>query len=70
METQRVSSSNIASIGYDEPTSTLEVRFLNGGIYHYFNVPLNVYRGLMAASSHGTYLNAHIKGTYKYRKVN
>lgn len=70
METQRVSSSNIASIGYDESTSTLEVRFLNGGIYHYFNVPLSAYRGLMTASSHGTYLNAYIKGVYRYRKVN
>lgn len=43
METKNVVSSNIAAIGYDQSTSTLEVRFKNGGIYHYHNVPLYIY---------------------------
>lgn len=69
METQRVSSSSISSIGYDSSSSTLEIRFLNGGVYHYFNVPLNIYQNLMSASSHGTYLNTYIKGGYRYTKI-
>lgn len=69
MHRQAVSSQNIASIGYDEPTQLLEVEFLNGGIYHYFNVPSAVYDALMAAPSHGTYLNAYVKGQYQYQKV-
>lgn len=69
MQRQPVSSSNIASIGYDQATQILEVEFLNSTVYQYFNVPLPVYEALMAAGSHGTYLNAYIKGHYQYQKV-
>ncbi len=69
MQRKRVSSSNIASIGYDPITSILEIEFLSRSIYHYINVPERVYRSLMHASSHGKYLNAYIKGHYRYRQV-
>jgi len=64
-----VSSSNIASIGYDSGNSTLEIEFHNGGIYQYFNVPETIHNGIMSASSHGTYFHEHIKDVYEYRKV-
>lgn len=69
MERKPVSSSNIASIGYDEATSTLEIEFLNNSIYQYFDVPQHIYRGLMSAESHGKYLAQNIKGVYRYSKV-
>ena len=69
MQRQPVSSSNIASIGYDQATQILEIGFLNNTVYQYFYVPLPVYLGLMAAGSHGSYLAAHIKGHYQYQKV-
>lgn len=68
MNRQPVSSSNIASIGYDAALQILEVEFLNGSVYHYLNVPEAEYDALMAAGSHGTYLNAHIKPRYPYQK--
>jgi len=65
-----VSSSNLASVGYDPATNTLEVEFLNGSIYHYFNVPPSIYSGLMSASSHGSYLDQYVKkGGYSYRQI-
>lgn len=69
MERKPVSSSNIASIGYDEATSTLEIEFLNNSIYQYFDVPQHIYQGLMNADSHGQYLAQNIKGVYRYSKV-
>lgn len=69
MHRQPVSSSNIASIGYEAETETLEVEFLDGSIYHYFNVPSSLYDGLMNAASHGVYLNANIKGKYQYQRL-
>lgn len=69
MERKSVSSSNIASIGYDEATSTLEIEFLNNSIYQYFDVPQHIYQGLMNADSHGQYLAQNIKGVYRYSKV-
>jgi hypothetical protein len=70
MERQSVSSSNLASVGYDTQRHVLEVEFLNGSIYQYSGVPESEYRGLMSASSHGSYFNANIKnGGYSYHKV-
>lgn len=70
MKRQYVSSSNIASIGYDADNMVLEVEFLNGSIYQYYDVPQIIYDGLMAADSHGKYLAAYIKkGGYCYTRI-
>lgn len=69
MQRQPVDSSNIASIGYDEGTQTLEIEFLNGGVYQYFDVPQQVYNDMMGAGSHGQYLAQNIKGYYRYSKI-
>lgn len=65
MERQQVSSSDLASIGYDPSTHILEVEFVTGSLYQYQSVPSHTYRELMSASSHGRYFNQFIKkGTY------
>lgn len=69
MERIPVASSNIASIGFDEDSSTLEIEFLSGAVYQYFDVPFPVYEGLIEADSKGQYLAQHIKGKYRYVKV-
>lgn len=69
MEMINVDSSNVESVGYDEGSSTLQVKFKNGAMYQYFDVPENVFTGLRDADSIGGYLAARIKGTYRYTKV-
>lgn len=70
MDRTYVSSSNIESIGYDPMQMILEVEFLNGSIYQYYDVPEALYEGIMAAESHGKYLNEFIKkGGYRYERV-
>ena len=69
MPRRPVRSSDIASIGYDAQSNVLEVEFLNGAVYQYYQVPQAVYEGLMNANSHGGYLAAHVKGVYQYRRV-
>ncbi len=69
MKRTHVESSNIESIGYDSRSQTLEIEFLNGSVYQYFDVPERIYNGLMNADSHGKYINANIKGIYRYSKV-
>ncbi|NMC64107.1 MAG: KTSC domain-containing protein [SAR324 cluster bacterium] len=65
-----VSSSNIASICYDEATSTLEVEFLSGRIYHYYGIPQYMYEAFINADSKGKYLNEYIKKAgYSYAQV-
>jgi hypothetical protein len=60
----------LASVGYDKAMAVLEVAFVGGGVYQYFEVPSGVYAGLMSASSHGTYFDAHVKQAgYRFTKV-
>jgi hypothetical protein len=69
MKREHVDSSNIASIGYDSESQTLEIEFINGAVYQYFDVPEHIFTGIMKADSHGVYLNSTIKGYYRYSKV-
>ncbi len=69
MERYSVASSNISSIGYDAGTDTLEVEFLSGAIYQYYNVPKNMYDQLIQAGSKGRFLNTYIKNAYPYSRV-
>jgi hypothetical protein len=64
-----VSSSNVESIGYSESTESLFVKFLNGSIYEYKNVPKMEYEQLMAAPSIGSYMHRNIKGSYTYERI-
>ncbi|PZF71233.1 KTSC domain-containing protein [Taibaiella soli] len=62
-------SSVIARMEYDQAKEILRIIFLSGNIYEYLAVPQAEYDAMRAATSKGTYLNVHIKGKYRYRKV-
>jgi hypothetical protein len=70
MKRTNVESSNLASVGYDPSSMTLEIEFKKSGVYQYFEVPESVYEELMNANSHGEYFDANIKKAgYSYRKM-
>ena len=69
MDVKPVRSRDLALIGYDHATATLEIVFRAGGVYRYRQVPENVYHALMSASSHGTHFQKHIKSQYPFEKV-
>ncbi len=69
MRRHRISSSVLASIGYELSTRTLEAEFKTGKIYWYFGVPESVYLELLHAESHGTYFNKHIRDVYDFKLV-
>ena len=69
VEMTYVDSSNVEAIGYDKETQQLHVRFLSGATYMYDKVPEEIYEGLMAAPSKGSYLNRVIKGVYDHTKL-
>ncbi|MEU2626397.1 KTSC domain-containing protein [Kitasatospora sp. NPDC007106] len=69
MELKLVRSSNLRAVGYDEHSRLLEIAFLSGASYEYFEVPKDVYRSLMSATSHGKFFAAFIRGKYAYRRV-
>jgi len=69
MEQIALSSSTLRSAGYEPKSMTMEVVFLNGTIYQYFDVPEHVFQGLLTAPSAGIYLNSSIKGAYRYARM-
>lgn len=69
MERLSVSSLDIRSIGYDSQSLILEVEFISGDIYQYFNVPEYLYNVLINSSSKGQFLNDNIRFGYRYQKI-
>ncbi len=66
---QPVTSSDLASVGYDNEGKILEIEFNSGQVYQYFAVPEYIYEGLMNATSHGKYFNQEIKDNYQFQKL-
>lgn len=68
-EYQKVISSNVDIVGYDPETSILSLEFKDGGVYNYFDVPINVFRNLKRAASKGKFCHRRIYPFYDYEKV-
>lgn len=64
-----VVSSDLASIGYDAATQTLEIEFKATGVYRYFSVPAEVYEALRTTPSPGKFFLANIKGKFAWEKA-
>lgn len=64
----RVKSSNIHSIGYSAELKIIQVQFLSGSVYEYYDVPVNEYEAFLKADSKGKFLNRNLH-KYKYRQV-
>jgi hypothetical protein len=69
MDREPVASTNLASVGYDEASQTLEVEFANGNVYQYYNVGEALYEQFKQASSKGVFLNMYIKNAYPFSRV-
>lgn len=69
MDREPVDSSNVADVGYDLETATLEVGFLNGSVYQYYDVPDEVYHEFMMAASKGQFVWQYLRGQYEYERV-
>jgi hypothetical protein len=64
-----VVSSDLASIGYDPASQTLEIEFKATGVYHYFSVPADIYESLRTTPSPGKFFLANIKGKFAWEKT-
>lgn len=71
IERTPVRSSALRSVGYDQEQRVLEIEFTGGEVYRYFDVPAEVYRGLMAAESHGRYFHQYVRDkSFRYQRMN
>jgi hypothetical protein len=69
MERKRVNSSKLKSVGYDEPSRTLEIEMSTGQIFQYVGVYPEVYRRLMAAPNPTAFYDDKIAEEYTAKRV-
>lgn len=62
---QSVQSSAIAKVGYSKRHHILEIEFVNGAIYRYFDIPISVHRDLMSAESKARFYDSNIRKHYR-----
>jgi hypothetical protein len=65
----RVSSSAIVRIHYDADGRALDVVFVTGRIYRYFDVPAETYQRFVEASSKGKFFNAEIIDRFRFEEI-
>jgi len=61
MKRTPVTSSSIASVGYDDAAQVMEIEFKTGRVYQFPMIPRDKYDALMAAPSVGKYYAANFK---------
>jgi len=67
-----VSSEGITEVGYHEEADsrgTLELKFSNGGVYEFFNVPMKMYDEFMHSPSREDYYRANIGTRFPCTRV-
>ena len=64
-----VQSSNGAEVGYEPNAMILEVAFLKGSVYQYFDVPEVLFQEMLHSESVGRFLNSQIKDSYRYARL-
>ena len=62
---ETVQSSAIAKVGYSKRRHILEIEFVNGAIYRYFDIPLSVHRDLMSAESKARFYDSNVRKHYR-----
>ena len=62
-------SSSVAAGGYDGGKHVLRLRYIDGDIYDYLDVPSRVFQALLNAPSKGRFVNRHVKPHFAYRRV-
>lgn len=64
-----VESRAILSLDHDEASRTLFVRFVDGDLYAYFDVPRAEYEAFVAADSKGRWFAQHVRDRFAYHQV-
>jgi hypothetical protein len=65
----KVKSSNINSVGYETSLKVLQVEFLNGSIYQYYDVPKHIFTELLKADLKRKFFNSKISFRFRRESV-
>ncbi|AUP76617.1 KTSC domain-containing protein [Kosakonia oryzendophytica] len=69
MHHHSVTSSRIASVGYDSLNRILEIRFHDNSIYQYRDVPERIFSVFLTVVSKGRFYDGVVKGKFPEKKL-
>jgi hypothetical protein len=69
MNRTAIASPGITQVGYEEGSEILEIEFVSGKIYQFYNVPLNLFSQLMDSSHKELYYETHILERFPYKRI-
>jgi hypothetical protein len=64
-----IPSAEITQVGYQEDSETLEIQFVKGGVYQFFNVPSTVFNEFMSSPSKEGYYHSRIGERFPCSRV-
>ena len=62
-------STALLATAYQDHRALLELEFSSRAVYHYFDVPPQIYQALLRVKSKGEYFNHHIRNRFAYTKI-
>ncbi|SCW67401.1 KTSC domain-containing protein [Sphingobium faniae] len=62
-------STVIRRFDYDASAHMLDIQFVSGRRYRYFDVPEKVMERMRAAPSKGRFFNARVRGRYRFAQL-
>ncbi|CAN5425716.1 KTSC domain-containing protein [soil metagenome] len=62
-------SSVIRRFSYDCRQQWLDVVFVTGRVYRYFDVPPELYESMRASGSKGVFFNALVRDAYRFERL-
>lgn len=62
-------STLIRAFSHDPETAILEVTFVSGAVYQYYNVPHDVAQNMRGAFAKGEFFNQHIRGRFRFARM-
>lgn len=70
MDMRSIPSTNLAEVGFDEQSETMEVVFDHAGErYRFFNITPTTFEAMMNANTPGKYFYHHIRLSYPYVQI-
>ena len=68
-----IESDNVSAAGYDVESKAMTVRFDNGAMYEYYDVPTELWISFLAAQPHPWSQVGYpllVKGNFRYQRIN
>ena len=62
-------SSQVKAIRYFSGSKTLEIDFVSGKTYQYYEVPESTYESALISESIGKFVNQHVKPVFEYKLI-